>query len=413
MIGAVITTYGAVALDFGSDNAETCGPLSRVKWRRLVLDEAHTIRNPSSKIFQAVLRVNALYRWCLTATPLQNKPRDLHPLFAVINTEVFSDRRQFGKYITTPIREQKAEGFLRLRTLMMENCLRRTKELIELPSKTVINDRLLLTDTERLVYKAFDSQALELFEELQNLGMEVVSQKFQFLLIIILRLRQLCDHVALCKDIERFFVDARSAICSGGDYVADRDLVAEQGCCCCDGSSNTMYICACSHTFCEAHISDVQEAAQCPLCQEPLERGDIWSVTLTATRRKRRLKLSRDEAPSTKMVRVLDLVQGVKSAGGKGARTVVFSQFTEFLDILEDFLHENGLTTTRIDGTMTRDQKDMAIVQFNQGLCDVILARSVSGAVYLLFSRLLESLHAAGVGINLAQVSEYLPLLFV
>ena len=47
-------------------------PLFGVVWTRVVLDEAHTIRNRATKIAQGCCRLAARYRWALTGTPLQN-----------------------------------------------------------------------------------------------------------------------------------------------------------------------------------------------------------------------------------------------------------------------------------------------------------------------------------------------------
>lgn len=184
----VLTTYMTLVGDFAGDDPAQRGPLSRVKWRRLVLDEAHVCRNPTSSAFRRAMMVDRIYTWAVTATPLQNKPLDLFPLFALINEEVFSDRISFGRLITTPILRAEANGFLRLRRLMMNACLRRTKEsqtedgkdLVSLPKLTVHDVRLLQSEKENLLYRAFDTQALELFEELQKWVWKLFAPSFGF-----------------------------------------------------------------------------------------------------------------------------------------------------------------------------------------------------------------------------------------
>jgi SNF2 family DNA or RNA helicase len=47
------------------------GALFGLKWWRVVLDEAHSIRNGSAGISQACCALRATHRWCLTGTPLQ------------------------------------------------------------------------------------------------------------------------------------------------------------------------------------------------------------------------------------------------------------------------------------------------------------------------------------------------------
>jgi SNF2 family DNA or RNA helicase len=95
---------------------------------------------------------------------------------------------------------------------MKSSCLRRTKDdsvdgkpLVDLPPQRIHTVRLLQSEKEHLMYQAFDKQGKELFEQLEAMGAQVVREKYQFLMVIILRLRQLCNHVSLCKDIDQFF----------------------------------------------------------------------------------------------------------------------------------------------------------------------------------------------------------------
>ena len=52
-----------------------------VVWKRVILDEAHTIRNRNTRAFKALDEVIADYRWCLTGTPYVNRAEDIQSLF--------------------------------------------------------------------------------------------------------------------------------------------------------------------------------------------------------------------------------------------------------------------------------------------------------------------------------------------
>ena len=63
----------------GGCGAGACQPCSRfchavqVKWRRIVLDEAHSIKDRSCSTAKAVFALDSKYKLCLTGTPLQNR----------------------------------------------------------------------------------------------------------------------------------------------------------------------------------------------------------------------------------------------------------------------------------------------------------------------------------------------------
>ena len=59
----VITSYGKLSQD---PVLSSNGP----EWRRLVLDEGHTIRNAKTKVALSACKVNAKSRWVLTGTPM-------------------------------------------------------------------------------------------------------------------------------------------------------------------------------------------------------------------------------------------------------------------------------------------------------------------------------------------------------
>lgn len=83
----------------------------------------------------------------------------------------------------------------------------------------------------------------------------------------------------------------------------------------------------------------------------------------------------------------------LKNSGAKHeppVKSVVFSQFTGFLDLVEVALRAEGITYERLDGSMSHIKRTEAIDRFK---------RSNSISVFLI------SLKAGGIGLNLTEAS--------
>lgn len=82
----VITTYTIVQND-----CEKSGAVFGVKWRRIILDEAHQIRNHKTLTSAAVCHLSGKSRWTLTGTPVHNKEEDLYGLLKFLRCSPFDD----------------------------------------------------------------------------------------------------------------------------------------------------------------------------------------------------------------------------------------------------------------------------------------------------------------------------------
>lgn len=103
------------------------GPLARVVWFRVVLDEAQTIKNHRTQVARACCGLRAKRRWCLSGTPIQNAIDDLYSYFRFLKYDPYSVYKSFCFSIKHPISKNASSGYLKLQAVLKTIMLRRTK----------------------------------------------------------------------------------------------------------------------------------------------------------------------------------------------------------------------------------------------------------------------------------------------
>eukprot|EP00249_Psilotum_nudum_P023028 c28730_g1_i2 orf=268-2055(+) len=195
----VLTTYNILAIEGDSQQS----PLQRVQWLRIILDEAHLIKSPSALQTRAAVSLKAHRRWAVTGTPIQNSAKDLYSLVMFLKLQPLDDRSFWNRTLQRPLLSGDASGFARLQALMMTIALRRSKDmridgkrLVDLPQKTVSIYNVELSPEDRELYDKVEWEGKQLVRQYVASG--TVLQNYATVLQIILRLRQICDHSALC-----------------------------------------------------------------------------------------------------------------------------------------------------------------------------------------------------------------------
>lgn len=82
------------------------GPLFKFKWFRVVLDEAHIIRNRSTRSSKAVHDLEAEHRWSLTGTLVNNGLDDIFPHLRFLGISPQREWDSFNKTISRPCKKQ-------------------------------------------------------------------------------------------------------------------------------------------------------------------------------------------------------------------------------------------------------------------------------------------------------------------
>jgi SNF2 family DNA or RNA helicase len=83
----LITTYEIVLKDIDV--------LSKIKWKALIVDEAHRLKNQKARLFEELAKVPREFCLLLTGTPLQNSTEELWALLHFAEPKVFASKDSF------------------------------------------------------------------------------------------------------------------------------------------------------------------------------------------------------------------------------------------------------------------------------------------------------------------------------
>ena len=245
----VITTYQTLVSEHGSHSDDNPFACFGVHWYRIVLDEAHSIKNRNAKATKACKALRAHYRWCLTGTPVQNNLEELQSLVAFLNVKPYRELSVWKEHIIQPLNNGRGElAIRRLQTFLKAIMLRRTKKVLnahrsegkdestdggskskttfKLPGRKVEMVTCEFSSAEKEFY---DALALKTDKRIEQL-MQGTKMNYTSALTLLLRLRQACNHTELVKRALGADKDALSTGPTSGMQTpkkqADRDIDA-------------------------------------------------------------------------------------------------------------------------------------------------------------------------------------------
>ncbi|CCX12492.1 Similar to Uncharacterized ATP-dependent helicase C582.10c; acc. no. Q10332 [Pyronema omphalodes CBS 100304] len=412
----VITTYDTIRSEHTNSTESSPIGCFGLHWWRIICDEAHTIKNKSAKVTQACYALDAQYRWCLTGTPIQNNLDELYSLFRFLRIKPFCEFAAWKDMIARPMQQGKTKiAMERLRGVLGLMMLRRTKEILKASKQITMPDRKMekveaeFGGEEKAFYTGLEERSDEALKKLmKQSGGKNSAEMTTKTLVLLLRLRQACNHPSL---LTGGIQGADFVLPTGAKKVKPEDE---------DELTALMGGVTLESTNCEVCLVELNEdqrrnrALRCDACDASIknvERGlgskkaksakpSVAAPKTEAPRRRgRKVVLDSDDeeeeeatpepeleteeepapadddaddsddydyeegdgprlVPSTKIKALLKILLKEKKERNK---TIVFSDWPSFFDLIEPFLLQKGIAFTRYDGKMKNDHREASL----------------------------------------------------
>lgn len=320
----LITTYEVVLKDIAI--------LSKIRWKALIVDEAHRLKNNKARFFVELATVPRDFCLLLTGTPLQNSTEELWSLLHFSDPLTFASKDAFvAKFGQLTDSQQVSD----LHSVLKPYLLRRVKEDVEkaLPPKEETILEVTLTPIQKTYYKAiYERNTTFLFKGSKP-------SNAPSLMNVMMELRKCCNHPFLIRGAEeRILADAAAAetVSAGAKKEGDGE----------EDSANTS--------------------------KDVVPRSIDY------------MKLTADQLvkSSGKMVLLVKLLPKLYAGGHK---VLIFSQMVRVLDLLEDLLRTKKYRYERLDGSTSASSRAAAVDRFHRRSCQrfVMLLSTRAGGLGL------------------------------
>ncbi|KAI7593819.1 hypothetical protein KC316_g1486, partial [Hortaea werneckii] len=405
----------------GEDLVKEDSPIHAIHFHRLILDEAHSIKARTTGVAKACFALNGTYKWCLSGTPVQNRIGEFFSLLRFLEVRPFADYfckrcpcsilhwkldedhmcvnckhggmehvSVFNQELLNPLTqsedpEVRSKAMDKLHMITARIMLRRMKRdhtsSMELPPKEVIVHNEFFGEIERDFSQSIMTNTTRTFDTYVARG--VMLNNYANIFRLIMQMRQVANHPDLL--LKKHAHEGQNVlVCNICDEPAEEAVRSQ-----------------CKHEFCrscvKSYLQSVEETggdADCPRCHIPLaidlDQPDIEQDEDVVKKSSiiNRIKME-NWTSSTKIEMLVYDLYKLRSKK-QTLKSIVFSQFTSMLQLIEWRLRRAGFNTVMLDGSMTPIQRQRSIEYF-------MINSDVE--VFLV------SLKAGGVALNLTEAS--------
>ncbi|XP_014560185.1 hypothetical protein COCVIDRAFT_34661 [Bipolaris victoriae FI3] len=216
----VLTTYNEVMLSHPkTEPPESCetedqekawwqetweqrGALHRVHFLRIVLDEAHAIKNHMSRTSIACRALQADHKWTLSGTPILNSLTELYPYFKFLGVPLTGSFEDFKDDYCKPNSQERL--LVRLSQFMIRRTHANTimgAPIVKLPQAHQATYWCKFNPVERCIYEIVHSRFIKRTQTIiKNKGLK---KSYYNIYVMFLRLRQLTAHILMLQFVIR------------------------------------------------------------------------------------------------------------------------------------------------------------------------------------------------------------------
>ncbi|KAL4917127.1 P-loop containing nucleoside triphosphate hydrolase protein [Aspergillus aurantiobrunneus] len=286
--------------------------LNRNHWHRLILDEAHVIRNSSTKQFNAILSLSATIRWCMTGTKTNYRKPKL--LLAAISL-----RREMSTVFPAP-------------------------------GVTSISHRLSLSDNELRAYEALIQACERQVKAAANTSSK--RKESRTMLTAMLRWSMFCN-----TGLRSQFIGGKDACLTPEEVVTMLQQGGKNMC-----SEDILSFCR--HLECEecAHPPSGLSTGENP-------RGPQISLTLTPGDPMEDVRTTTEQGSGPPIdvypSKLLTLLADIEEHYSED-KIIAFTFWRQSLDLIGQMFNEKGIVFCRVDGMMAPIERQAALEEFQR-----------------------------------------------